>query len=86
MNFLDIVSSFLELLKDLKSQPVWELSELQSQNRWTNAQSLTGLGQTSDKLKNIAANYKAIKEEAQEIVNEINGGDTWIEDSGNLVR
>merc|ERR1711981_1143544 len=26
----------LELMNDLKSQPVWELSELQSKNRWTN--------------------------------------------------
>eukprot|EP00090_Calanus_glacialis_P034684 TRINITY_DN5853_c0_g1_i1.p1 TRINITY_DN5853_c0_g1~~TRINITY_DN5853_c0_g1_i1.p1 ORF type:complete len:535 (-),score=128.27 TRINITY_DN5853_c0_g1_i1:119-1723(-) len=75
----------LELMKDLKSQPVWELSELQSQNRWTNAQSLTGLGQTSDKLKNIAANLKAIKDEAQEIVKDINDGDTWIEDKTSLV-
>ena len=28
---------------DLKAQEVWPLSELQSQNRWTNAQSLTGM-------------------------------------------
>ena len=76
----------LELMKDLKSQPVWELSELQSQNRWTNAQSLTGLGQTSDKLKNIAANLKAIKDEAQEIVKDVNDGDAWIEDKTSLVR
>jgi len=75
----------LELMKELKSQPVWELSELQSQNRWTNAQSMTGLGQTSDKLRNIADKLKIIKEEAQEIVKDIGEADTWIEDKSNVV-
>jgi len=76
----------LELMKDLKSQPVWEMKELQSQNRWTNAQSLTGLGQTSDKLRNIAENMEKIKEEAGEILKDIGESDsTWIEDKVNVL-
>jgi len=70
----------IELMKNLKAQPVWEMNELQSQNRWTNAQSLTGIGQSSDKLNNIEKNFKTIKEEAFTMVNDINEEDSWIED------
>ena len=77
----------LELVKDLKSQPVWELAELQSQNRWTNAQSLTGLGQNSDKLRNIAENLEKIKEEAGEILKDISESDgAWVEDKINVLE
>ena len=74
------------MMKDLKAQPVWELSDLQSQNRWTNAQSLTGLGQISDKLRNIVANMNMIKDEALEVVKDVTEEGAWIEDKSSLVR
>ena len=39
------------LKDDLKAKAVWPLSELQSQNRWTNAQSITGRSRHESELR-----------------------------------
>ena len=48
----------------LKARARWDLTELQSQNRWTNKQSITGLGLAGDQLKKFQENFDAIKAEA----------------------
>ena len=74
------------MMKDLRAKPVWELRDLQAKNRWTNAQSMTGLGQSSDKLKNIMSNINNIKEEAKELIEDIEEeNEGWLEDKTSLV-
>ena len=74
------------MMKDLRAKPVWELNDLQAKNRWTNAQSMTGLGQSSDKLKNIMSNINNIKEEAKELIEDIEEeNEGWLEDKTSLV-
>ena len=55
----------------LKARPVWELSELRSQNRWTNVQSMTGLGQVTDSLDKIKEHFKQILTEATDLTKDL---------------
>ena len=73
--------------RNLKSQPVWQLSELQSQNRWTNKQSITGLGQNSAKLKIFQDNFDKIKSELTALAAEdlLTDDEEWFKDTGSVV-
>ena len=78
----------LDFSAGLTSRPRWELEQLGSKNRWTNVQSLTGLGKTSGKLQSFQEKLQTIKEEAKLLVSEIGANETseWMLDTSSLVN
>ena len=63
----------LNYQEGLKTRPVWELSELRSENRWTNVQSITGLGQITDRLNKIKEDFNQILTEASDLAKDLDG-------------
>ena len=63
----------LNYQEGLKARPVWELSELRSENRWTNVQSITGLGQITDRLNKIKEDFNQILTEASDLAKDLDG-------------
>jgi len=68
---------------DLRTQAVWPLAEIRALNRWTNKQSITGVGKSSDKLKYFQENIEKIKKESQQLATDL---DEWIKDTQTLTK
>ena len=69
----------------LKAQPVWEVSEVRPRNRWTNVQSITGIGLTSQSLNTFSENFNTILEEASNLTEELDESWTPVSTFASLV-